>query len=75
MAPVSRVLRVEFDSRWEAMALTRELGGRRWFMFEPDGRHWDVCLPLTGGRRDPVLRQTVERWLEDRKISAAVIEA
>lgn len=73
--PGERLLRVEFDSRWEAMALTRALGARRWFMVEPDARHWDVCLPLTGGGRDDLLRRAVERWLVERDSSAAVIDA
>jgi hypothetical protein len=69
------MLRVEFANRWDALAFTRELAWRSWYMFEPDDEHWDVCLPLERGDNsgEKRLRQEVERWLSDPQVEAHVV--
>lgn len=35
-------LRIESHSRWDALALTRNLARYHWFLVGPDHQHWDI---------------------------------
>jgi hypothetical protein len=70
-------IRIEATNRWDALALTRKLVNYRWYLFEPDLEHWDVCIPLgegTGELPDD-LRERIVLWLDERRLPAATIRA
>jgi hypothetical protein len=69
-------LRIESDSRWDALALTRKLARYHWFMVEPDLEHWDICVALSDDVRDDVprdIRKSVLDWLNERHLERATI--
>ena len=68
-------LQIETTNRWDALALVHKLPRYRWYMFEPDARHWDVCVPL----EEPVaelpddFRLLIEAWVRERNLESASI--
>jgi hypothetical protein len=69
---------VESTNRWDALALVRKLARYRWYMFEPDASHWDVCIrvdhpPTPEPPED--LRRTVDAWTRERRLGPVVIRA
>ena len=73
---MTATIRIEFDSRWDALALTRSLGRQRWYLVEPDPVHWDVCVDVERGERRDAgdLRRSIEAWLQQRRIPALVTD-
>jgi pimeloyl-CoA synthetase len=69
--------RVESTSRWDALALASKLARYRWYLVEPDERHWDVCVPVEqrSCKLPEELRRTIETWLRERGLENAVIHA
>jgi hypothetical protein len=66
-------LRIESNSRWDALALTRKLARYHWFLVEPDAEHWDVYVAIDDSA-DSVpteLRDHVVEWLEERELESA----
>ena len=65
---------IETSNRWDALALAKRLQGYRWYLIEPDARHWDVHVPIDepDGLPDD-LRRTIEAWLRERKLEAATV--
>jgi hypothetical protein len=68
-------VRIESTSRWDALALTRSLVRYRWYLVEPDGRHFDVCVPVEQASEElpEELRRTVETWLDERHLERTII--
>ena len=69
--------RVESISRWDALALAGKLARYRWYLIEPDDRHWDVCVPVeqASGELPEELRRTIETWLRERRLEKAIVHA
>ena len=67
--------RVESTSRWAALALAGKLARDRWYLIEPDDRHWDVCIPVEQPNRELSieLRRTIETWLRERRLEQTII--
>jgi hypothetical protein len=67
--------RVESTSRSDALALAGKLARYRWYLIEPDDRHWDVCVPVEQPNRElPMeLRRTIETWLRERRLEQTII--
>ena len=70
--------RVESTSRSDALALASELARHhyyRWYLIEPDARHWDVYIPVEQPSRKlpEELRQTIRTWLRERHLKETVI--
>ena len=71
------MLRIETDNRWDALALATRLNRYRWYLVEPDSRHFDLCIAVdvpTNELPDD-LRAAVDAWLTDRGIDGATIES
>ena len=68
--------RVESTSRSDALALAGKLARYRWYLIEPDDRHWDVCVPVGQPNRElPMeLRRTIETWLRERRLEQTIIQ-
>ena len=69
--------RVESTSRWDALALAGKLARYRWYLIEPDDRHWDVCVPVeqASGELPDELRHTIESWLCERRLRKTIVHA
>jgi len=70
------MLRIESESRWDALALTCKLARYHWFLVEPDSEHWDVYVPLADERCDELPRDLHERivdWLNEREINEVAV--
>ena len=66
--------RIETTNRWDAMALARSLTGYRWYLIEPDARHWDVCVPVDEPAELPEdLCRRIEAWLCERHLHEATV--
>jgi hypothetical protein len=67
--------RIESHSRWDALALARDLRGYRWYLIEPDAQRWDVCIPVEQQSEElpDDLRRTVEHWLQERALEGATV--
>ena len=69
-------LRIESESRWDALALTRRLDHYHWFLVEPDFEHWDVYVALRGESRAEFpldLRQRIVDWMNERDIGEVAV--
>lgn len=62
-------------SRWDALALTSKLAGYRWYMFEPDASHWDVCIPVEerSAELPDDLRRRIAEWRRERRLRRTVV--
>jgi hypothetical protein len=69
--------RVESTSRWDALALAGKLTRYRWYLIEPDDRHWDVCVSVEQACGDlpDELRRTIETWLSERRLNKTIVHA
>jgi hypothetical protein len=74
---VTAVVQVESASRWDALALARRLGGYRWYLVEPDDRHWEVRVAVEEPRRGlpDELRARIASWVEERHLPPVTVEA
>jgi hypothetical protein len=75
---VTVTVRIESDSRWDALALTRKLSRYHWFLVEPDLAHWDVYVSLDDEQCDDLpteLRERLLEWLDERHLERAAIHA
>jgi hypothetical protein len=70
-------IRIESASRWDALALTRRLGRYRWYLVEPDEKHWDVYVELDQASADASddLRKRISAWIDERGLSSATVHA
>jgi hypothetical protein len=70
-------IRIESASRWDALALTRSLGRYRWYLVEPDEKHWDVYVELDDAPPElpEDLRDRIDRWVDERRLDAVTIHA
>ncbi len=70
-------IRIESASRWDALALTRRLGRYRWYLVEPDEKHWDVYVELDDEQPELLddLRDRIDRWLAERRLDVVTIHA
>jgi hypothetical protein len=69
-------LRIESESRWDALALTRRLDRYHWFLVEPDPSHWDVYVPLGDEPRRELPRDLHDRivdWLNERELDEVAV--
>ena len=69
-------LRIESETRWDALALAHKLAHYRWFLVEPDSEHWDVYVPLDADPTDDLpgdLLQRIVEWLDERDLEEATI--
>ena len=69
-------LRIESETRWDALALTGKLARYHWFLVEPDSTHWDVYVPLDAEPTDDLpgdLLHRIAEWLDERDIETATI--
>jgi hypothetical protein len=68
--------RVRSTSRWDALALASKLARYRWYLIEPDDRHWDVCVPVeqTSRALPAELRRTIKAWLRERRLEKTIIQ-
>lgn len=67
-------MRIESTSRWDALALAARLARYRWYIVEPDDRHWDVYVTLAPGAALPEdLPETIRSWRHERKPAAATV--
>lgn len=69
-------LRIESESRWDALALTRKLDRYHWFLVEPEPEHWNVHVALATERCDEIphdLHERIVDWLNERKIDEVAI--
>lgn len=67
--------RVESTSRWDALALAHKLARYRWYLIEPDARHWDVCVPVEQPSHElpEELRRTIKTWLREGRLEKTII--
>ena len=67
--------RVQSSSRWDALALASKLARYRWYLIEPDDRHWDVCVPVEQRSLElpDELRRTIQTWLRERHLAKTII--
>jgi hypothetical protein len=68
-------VQIETTNRWDALALARKLPRFEWYLFEPDARHWDVCVPLDepAAELPDDLRRLIEAWLSERNLETASV--
>jgi hypothetical protein len=69
-------LRIESESRWDALALTRRLDRYHWFLVAPDPSHWDVYVPLGDEPRPQLpgdLQERIVDWLNEREIDEVAV--
>jgi hypothetical protein len=67
--------RFESTSRWDALALAGKLARYRWYLIEPDERHWDICVAVEQPSRElpEELRGTIQAWLLERHLEKTII--
>jgi hypothetical protein len=68
-------IRIESESRWDALALARSLSGENWHLLQTGPDRWYVCLPgrvNVDGLSDDLLR-LLRRWLDQRALPATVV--
>jgi hypothetical protein len=73
---VTATLRIESESRWDALALTRKLARYHWFLVEPDLEHWDVYVSIDDEGCDELptdLHERLIEWLAEREVEATTI--
>jgi hypothetical protein len=70
-------VRIESDSRWDALALARTLGRYRWYLVQTDPRHWNVYVELGAESHElpEDLRSRIDAWAEQRGLPGAAIPA
>ena len=70
-------VRIESTSRWDALALTQQLGRYRWYLVEPDAAHWNVYVDLGDASAEipEDLRSRISVWAEQRGLGGATIHS
>jgi len=65
-------VRIERLSRWDALALGRELCGYRWHFVQTGPNEWCMCLRSEGATSElpDDLARRLQRWLAERGIAA-----
>lgn len=76
MGAIVVTLRLETNSRWDALALARDLSRYHWYLIEPDAEHWDVYIRVDGQPSelpDDLLKR-LQSWLKERNLPEATIQ-
>ena len=68
-------IRIEAETRWDAIDLARRLSGHHTYLVQLGDRRWNVCVrPDEEGVDElPAVRATAERWAADRQLEAATL--
>lgn len=75
---MSTTVRIESESRWDALALTQRISAYRWYLIQPQHDRWWICLEFDNEEGISLSADLLERvrgWLHDRQLPAAVVHA
>lgn len=65
-------IRIEAQTRWDAIDLARRLAAHHTYLVQLGDRRWNVCVrPDEGADELPAVRAAAERWAADRQLEAA----
>jgi hypothetical protein len=72
---VSGTVRIESPSRWDALALTRNLPRYKWHLLQTAPDRWYVCVHNDGSADElpEDLLARVRVWLNERALPAAIV--
>jgi uncharacterized protein (UPF0218 family) len=68
-------LRIETESRWDALALVEKLPRHRWHLVEPDAHSCDVYVTVAEEATDLPgdLVESIEHWLREREVEKVTV--
>ena len=73
MTPLAETIRIEAETRWDALDLARRLSGHHTYLVQLGDRRWLVCVRAEDVELElgPV-RAAAESWAEERRLVATL---